>query len=403
MQDKIVILDYFLTKPSRARKEKGEEVLTTEQYQAIALNGLLNKLNLSKSDLKKMKYGIGINRTLWPHALIWSPEVTYNLGLTPRLTLISDHGGMSAISLILQSIAMLKSGYLDIVFLIGADSPLTPAPLQGKWRLERTWRYEINYEMPIGMIGPISQAALIARRYIHEYKAEPEHFGKIAISFRENASGNPYAYLRQKITIDEYLKSPVIADPIRLLDTVIPINAGYSLAITTEEFAKKIGHEHKAIIKGYSSEINSEGDNELRDVTVLYGLKKIFNEALEMANLNIKKIDAFQLYDDFTVIVMMQIEDIGLAEKGEGKKFVENNDITYKGNVPINTGGGQLSGGQAGTAGGFSLVLEAVQQVCGEAEGRQVKGVKNVAVTGLGALAYNNNLLSKGVVIIGNE
>jgi len=397
----IVILGYSIQKPSRARADKGEPILTTEEYQALALNSLLKSVNLTKKDLKSIKYALGVNRPLWPHATIWTSEVIQNLGLSPKLTFISDHGGASAFNLIIEAYSLLKSGIVDMVLLIGADSPMTPTTMLSKWRIERTWRYEINYELPIGMIGPISEVALIAKRHMALYNTKPESLGKISVTFRKHSILNPYGYLKTPLTIEDYLKSPYIAEPIRLLDVVIPINCGYGLMLTREDFAKKIGGEFVRV-KGFGMSYNEEAENELREITELHGLKNAVNDALNMAGVSLRGIDFFQLYDDFTIIVLMQFEDLGLTEKGKGSEFVEKNDLTYQGNFPTNTGGGQLSGGQAGTAGGFSLVIEAVMQLLNRAENRQVKGADTGLITFLGGLGYNNNLVNKGVLILTN-
>ena len=238
--DTVILTSVALT-PSRARREKGEQVLTAEQYQAKALCALLEKIGWEKKDLCKTKYALGLNEPLWPHALIYSSEVVANLGLSPKTTFVSDHGGMSALNLLLQAHALLTSELVDYVILLGADSPMTPSTPQGKWRLERTWRYELNYELPLGMIGPLSEVALIAQRHIHLYGTKEEQMGKVAVSFRTNALENPNAYLKQPLTLDEYLKSPYIAQPLRMFDAVIPVNCGYALILTREDFAKRFG------------------------------------------------------------------------------------------------------------------------------------------------------------------
>ncbi|PSO04149.1 hypothetical protein B9Q13_05495 [Candidatus Marsarchaeota G2 archaeon ECH_B_SAG-G16] len=393
-----VILAGVSLPPSRARKEKGEQILSAEQYQAMAFNALLEKIGWQKSDLSNIRYALGLNIPLWPHALIYSAEVASNLGISPKITFVSDHGGMSALNLLLQAHSLLTSKIVDYVILLGADSPMTPANPQGKWRLERTWRYEINYELPLGMIGPLSEAALIAKRHMHLYDTKEEHMGKIAVSFRFNALENPNAYLRQPLSLDEYLKTPYIAQPLRMFDAVIPINCGYALMLSREEEGKRLTDKFVKV-DSISTRINFEAENELREITNL-GLKSLIEETLRKADTTLEKVDVFQLYDDFTIITLIQIEELGVCEKGKGGSFVENNDLTYKGNFPINTGGGQLSAGQAGTAGGFTLLIEAVNQLLEEGGSRQVKGAQKALVTGLGGLGYNHNLLNQGVVLL---
>lgn len=397
---RVAVSGYSIVKPSRGRKDKGEDAFTTEQYQALALSKLLQNTGLERKDLETMKFGVGLNRPMWPHAMIWSSEVMANLGLSPGLTFVSDHGGAAAFFSMIQAYLSIASGRFDHFLLIGADSPMIPAPPQSTHRPERTWRYEINYEMPIGMIGPLSEGAMIMKRHMHQYGTTGENLAEVAIAARNHALLNPNAYLKKPLTVEEYMKSPVIATPMRVMDAVIPVNGGYAMLISSEEEAGKLT-DKPVYIKGFETALNTESKNELRDITDMR-MKNAADSALEQAGISRKEVDFLQLYDDFTIITLMQLEALGFAEKGKGGKFLESNDISFRGDLPVNTGGGQLSGGQAGTAGGFSLFVEAIQQLRGEAEGRQIKDCRNGLVTGLGGLGYNSNLLNKGVMALSN-
>lgn len=386
---------YFALRPSRARADRGEEVLTTEEYHARALKGLLEAVGMTKAELDAERYALGVNRGLWPHALIWTAEVVQNLGLSPNYTFVSDHGGMSGVQMLIEGYAMIKSGLVDHAVLLGVDSPLTPAKPMGGYRLERTWRYEINYELPLGMVGPLSEAAFIARRHMHEFGTSAEELGMVAVSQRKNATKNPWAYLKQPLNLDEYLKSPFLAEPLRMLDAVIPVNGGFALMLSSGEKAKKIT-ETPIRVAGFETAINQEATNELRDIA---RMTLPVNRLFEKVGAKIDDVDFFELYDDFTVVVLMQLEALGIAKEGGGK-FIEKNSTTYDGDFPVNTGGGQLSAGQAGTAGGLGLVVEAVEQLREEAGERQVKGCKTGLVSGLGGLGYNANLVNRGLVLL---
>lgn len=391
----VFVSGHFALKPSRARADRGEEVFTAEEYQARALNGLLESVGMTKADLDAERYALGVNRGLWPHALIWTAEVVQNLGLSPGYTFVSDHGGMSGVQMLIEGYAMIKSGLVDHAILLGVDSPLTPAKPMGGHRLERTWRYEINYELPLGMVGPLSEAAFIARRHMHEFGTTPEALGTVAVSQRKNASKNPWAYLKQPLTLDEYLKSPFLAEPVRMLDAVIPVNGGFALMLSSGEKAKKMT-DTPVRIAGFETAINEGASNELRDIAKM---KLPVGKLFEKAGAKIGDVDFFELYDDFTVVVLMQLEALGIARQGVGK-FVEESTMTYDGDVPVNTGGGQLSAGQAGTAGGLGLLVEAVEQLKEEAGERQVKGCRMGLVSGLGGLGYNANLVNRGLVLL---
>lgn len=271
---------------------------------------------------------------------------------------------MSALHLLVEASLAVSLGEVEIAVLIGADSPLTPATPMGKWRLDRTWRYELNYEIPLGMIGPISEGGLLATRYMSLTDLKQEHLGTFAVALRRNAQQNPFAYLREPLSLDEYMKSPYIAYPLRLLDAVIPVNGAFALAVTSEELAKRYT-PNPVYVRGHAIRVNAEPENELREVTDLK-MRDVAEEALRRAGLRMREIDLFQLYDDFTVVPLLQMDSLGLLGESSIGKFVENTDFTYAGNLPVNTGGGQLSGGQAGTAGGFGLIVEAVKQLRGK-------------------------------------
>lgn len=397
---RVAVSGYSIIKPSRGRKDKGEDAFTTEQYQALALNKLLKNTGMEKKDLESTRYGVGLNRPMWPHAMIWSSEVMANLGLSPGLTFISDHGGAAGFFSMIQAYLSIASGKFDHFLLIGADSPMMPAPMQSPLRPERTWRYELNYEMPIGMIGPLSEGSFIQKRHMHQYGTTEEQLAKVAIASRNHAILNPNGYLKKPLTVDEYMKSPMLATPMRVMDAVIPVNGGFAMLISSEEEARKIT-DKPVFIKGFETAINTEAKNELRDITDMK-MKGAADGTLSQAGISRKDVDFLQVYDDFTIITLMQLEALGFAEPGKGGHFIDTQDISYNGDLPVNTGGGQLAGGQAGTAGGFSLFAEAIQQLRGEATGRQVKDCRNGLVTGLGGLGYNSNLLNKGVMALSN-
>ena len=202
--EKAAITGYSIVKPSRARKDKNEDVFTNEQYQAIALNSLLKNIRMTKKELDSTRYALVLNRPMWPHALIWTSEVISNLGLSPKLTYASDHGGASALFSMIQAQIALNSGFVDHVIIIGSDSSMTPFNSPNSFRPDRTWRYELNYEMPLGMIGPLSEAALIMRKHMETYGTTAEQLGTVAVAQRKNACQNPKCTLQ--VVIDNLHK-----------------------------------------------------------------------------------------------------------------------------------------------------------------------------------------------------
>ncbi len=396
MRGEVAIVGYGETPVSRARVDKGEQRLTAEEYYAWAMELTLNNCGLTKQDFDGQ--GLGVIGAIWPHSEIWSAEIVQNLGISPKLLLRADHGGASAAALLLQSAFAIHSGLVDIVLCLGADAPMSVQNGSGL----RTWRYELDHLIPYGMMGPNSMIAFVMQRHMFQYGTKREQFGKISVAQRYNAGLNPNAYLRNPITIDDYLKSRPISDPILLLDAVISVNGGLGFVVASAKKAKQLT-EKPVYLLGFGEKHNySHGSIYQPDVTVT-GVTQAARDAFKMAKAKQEEISFFQPYDDYTAIVLMQFEDAGFCKKGDGGKFVENNDLTLKGDLPTNTGGGQLSAGQPGMAGGFVHVVEAVRQLKDEAGGRQVKGAEFGFVTGLGGLTFGGNLVNSFALILSSE
>ena len=188
--------------------------------------------------------------------------------------------------------------------------------------------------------------------------------------------GNKKAMFRDPITVKDVLESRIVSYPLHLLEIVYPIDGFHVFIVSKKESRSKLKNIN---ILGYGeahwSGLPSEWDDIIYTPTI---------ESSKRAGVNLEKIDAFQLYDSFTITVMLQLEDIGLVEKGKVGKFVEENDLTYKGNIPVNTGGGSLNTGQPAYMSGGVILEEALLQLNNMAEGRQVSDVKNVLINGIG-------------------
>jgi acetyl-CoA acetyltransferase len=395
MKDDTAIIGIGETPFSRGRVDKGEVRLTAEEYLAWAVDLALMDAGLSKKDLDGQ--GLAVCGSEWAHSEIWSAEVAQNLGASPKLLLRSDHGGMSGIAMLIQAAFAIEAGFVDFVLVAGADAPLS---MEGPG--SRTWRFELDFMKPFGMMGPNSLVAFIMQRHMHEYGTKPEHTGKIAVTQRHHATLNPNAYLKAPMTLDDYMKARFIADPIRLLDACILVNGGAAFIVASKEYAKKT-RARSAPVVGFGENHNYYAGSKNRIDVTRTGAEIAARDAYKMASLKAKDMSFYNPYDDYTIIVLMQLEDAGFCRKGEGGKLVETTDLTINGQLPINTSGGQLSAGQPGMAGGLTHIVEAVRQLRGDASQRQVKDAKHGLVTGLGALAYGGTLVNSGAVILGRE
>jgi acetyl-CoA acetyltransferase len=166
--------------------------------------------------------------------------------------------------------------------------------------------------------------------------------------------------------------------------------------LASEERAKKI--KDKLVYLVTDAERSHYQVAHMMPDKTTFGMKVVGERIF--AEVKHEDIDFCEIYDDYPIAVMIQIEDLGYCKKGEGGKFVQAHDLTYRGDFPVNTGGGELSVGQAGLAGGFLHIVEALRQLRGEADGRQVKKAERALVTGIGWLNYGRNLGTTAALVM---
>ena len=394
LRGKAAIVGYGETPVTRARKERGEPRLSYWEYFSWASDEALRMAGMSNRDFDGQ--GLAVIHPEVEHPLFIGVEVAELLGITPRWIVTPSHGGASALVALAQASAAVASDLVDRVLCVIGDAPMTYGDTMMLTEHRR------DYEKPFGVMGPTSLFALVMRRHMEQYGTKVEHTGKIAVTQREHAVANPNAVFKERITLDDYLKSKMVAEPIRLLDTVMRVNGGAAFIITKPEEAKR-WTDRPVYLLGFSECDNYyQGSRALPDVTFT-GITQASRSALEMAQLQSIDMDFFQPYDDFTIAVLMQIEDAGFCEKGQGGRFVEETDLSCRGSLPVNTGGGQISAGQAGLAGGMVNLVEATRQLRGEGGTRQVPDATAGMVTGIGAIQYGRNVGFNSVAVLGRE
>jgi acetyl-CoA acetyltransferase len=238
-------------------------------------------------------------------------------------------------------------------------------------------------------------------RYDHQFGLKPEALGKIAITQRANAVDNPNALekFKKPLTMEEYLGSRMIADPLRMLDCVMFCDGANAFLLTTEENARAHGIATMVRPKAYAEVTNHRGDEACPDITES-GFSRIAPQLYRKTGLAPRDIRMFHPYDDFTIAVLMQLEAFGFCERGTGSDYVLNTDLSFAGTLPLNTGGGQISMGQPGLAGGGLNMAEAVRQMFGEAGSRQVADPRNALVTGIGVIPYGRNWSTSAAMIL---
>jgi acetyl-CoA acetyltransferase len=242
-----------------------------------------------------------------------------------------------------------------------------------------------EFEAPYGMVGANAAYAMIAMRYQHEYNLTPEQRAGVAVAQRANACANPSALFHgQPITIDDVLASEIIADPLHLLEIVMPVAGGAALVVTAADRAVDLPHR-PAWLLGAGEKVTHTSlpwAPSLTDTPIAAAAECAF----AMAEVKPDDIGLASLYDCYTIAVALTLEDAGFCAKGQAGAFIDAHDLRWSGDFPLNTHGGQLSFGQAGIAGGMSHVTEAVLQLQKRAEGRQVADLDLAYVNGNGGI-----------------
>jgi acetyl-CoA acetyltransferase len=309
-----------------------------------------------------------------------------------------DHiptGGASGVMALRRAARAVQAGDADIVACIAADANHVESFRQ---MLGGFSHFARDASYPYGSGGPNSIFAFITAAYMRAHGATREDFGRIAVAQRANALKNPNAMFKVPLTLEQYMEARPISDPIHLFDCVMPCAGAEAFLVMREERARDLGLGH-VLVRGAIERHNAYADD---PVLVRGGWRVDRDELYAQAGVTPAAIDFVQTYDDYPVVVMLQFEDLGFCEKGEGPAFVRERTLTCDGDFPNNTSGGQLSAGQAGCAGGFLGMTEAIRQLTDDAGERTVKDAKLGLVSGFGMVTYDRCLCT-GAVILGRS
>ena len=351
------------------------------------LAGLLERSGLAKERIDGMCVS---SFTLTPDTAV---GLTQHLDMTLRWL---DHiplGGASAVVALRRAARAVQCGDAQVVACIAGDTNRVDTFRQSTARFSQ---FAQDAVYPYGAGGPNISFALLTAYYMRTYGARPEDFGKLCVDQRANALHFPIALFRKPLTLDEYLRSRIIADPIRLYDCVMPCAGGEGFLVMRRAEAERLQLPYARIL-GSIERHNAFPDDPIQ----FRGGWALDSEALyEQASIGPEDIDVLQAYDDYPVINFMQFEDLGFCKKGEGPEFVRRHSFRADGSFPFNTSGGQLSVGPAGAAGGFLGLVEGVRQVTGEPLGAAVSNAQHVMVSGFGMINYDRGLCS-GAAILG--
>jgi acetyl-CoA C-acetyltransferase len=315
------------------------------------------------------------------------------LGLTINFGEYVDLGGATAAGMVWRAAAAVELGLCDAVLAVLPGSRHVPQsarrpPSDPDYFGASSNRFgspQAEFEIPYGNLGQNVPYAQIASRYAAEYGYDPRATAKIAVQQRENACATPGAIFHDKpLTIDDVLASPVVADPLHLLEIVMPCHGGAGVLIANRELARRSRHR-PVWISGFGERISHKTPTYAADL-LRSPIADASESAFAMAGVQRGDVDVCSIYDCYTITVLMSLEDAGFCAKGEGMRFVADHDLTFRGDFPVNTAGGQLSFGQAGMAGGMHHVCDATRQLMGRAGATQLDDCDVAFVTGTGGI-----------------
>jgi acetyl-CoA acetyltransferase len=295
------------------------------------------------------------------------------------------YGGGAACATVHQAAMAVASGAADVVVCYRAFNERSGrrfgAGVQDIEPAPTAERAQFSWYAPMGLLTPASWVAIVAQRYMHEYGANSEDFGRVAVADRKHAANNPAAWFyNQPITLEDHQASRWIAEPLRLLDCCQESDGGQALIVTSVERARDLPNRAavvEAVAQGTGVDQHVMTSFYRDDIAQLPEMGVVARQLWEGSGLTPADIQTAILYDHFTPYVLMQLEEFGFCGRGEAKDFVRDGAIELGGKLPINTHGGQL--GEAYIH-GMNGIAEGVRQIRGTSVS-QVNDVNHVLVT----------------------
>lgn len=351
-----------------------------------SLKGLLDGAGLLLSEID----GLCVSSfSLGPDSAV---GLTQHFGVSPRWLEHIPMGGASAIVALRRAARAVQAGDASVVAVVTGDTNHVDS---FRRTLGQFSRFAQDATYPYGAGGPNASFALLTRHYMNTTGATREDFGKLCVAQRDNALRYPLALMKKPLTLDEYLQARAITEPIHLFDCVMPCAGAESFLVMRETQARSLGLDFVRILgtierhNGWPDDVIQSQGGWTLDCDSLY----------DQAAVGVQDMDFLQAYDDYPVINMMQLENLGFCQAGGGPEFVRANSFTVNGSCPLNTCGGQLSAGQAGAAGGTLGMNEATRQLTGRAGSTQVERARIGMVSGFGMINYDRGLCTAAAIL----
>jgi acetyl-CoA acetyltransferase len=315
------------------------------------------------------------------------------MGIRPRYTAKLHLGGASACAMVHHAASAIASGICETVLIAAGDKRLSGVTRDQVVKQSADYGHP-QFEAPYGSLMP-AMYALAARRHMHVYGTKPEQMAAVAVAERNHARLHGSAQKMEPLTVDDVLGSKMIADPLHLNDCCLVSDGGAAIIVTSAERARDM-QQTPVHLLGAGEGSTHEHISQAPDLTS-FGSKLAGERAFEMAGVKPGDIDTAMLYDCFTITVLALLEDLGFCSPGEAGAFVEDGNIELGGKLPVNTHGGMLSHAAPGYANGIFHITEAVKQLRGQAQGRQVPAARLALAHGNGGMLSTHAAIILGV------
>lgn len=349
---------------------------TTESVLADAFVLALEAAGVEREEVD----GLGVaSFTLKPDRAI---DFAWKIGVRPRWLMDDGSGGASGIQLLQHAVRALDAGDASVVALVSGDhfTRETFASLVNEYNYT-TARYLAG--IPHG--GPNALFAMLTRQQMEAYGLERFDYGRLAIAQRRWATRNPNAAYRTPLSLEEYLEAPPVVEPLHRFDCVPVVTGAAALVLRAEAEGVRI--------RALGALHNVDGQ-ESDGLTT--GIAEIADDLWGDAGAGPEEMDVISVYDDYPAMAVAQLKDLGYIGDGDVAGYLRQVDEEQ---LPVNTSGGQLSAGQAGTAGGMLGLVECVLQLQGRAGDRQVAGARLAVATGYGMVLYRYGACANAVVL----
>jgi acetyl-CoA C-acetyltransferase len=320
------------------------------------------------------------------------------LGLRCTYLDSTETGGSSYIFHLGHAAAAIAEGKVNVALISLAGKPRTGGAGPGGSNASGA-APEASFEQLWGMVV-VNGYAMAAARHMHEFGTTSEQLAEIKVAASTHAQHNPHALLRDVVTVQEVVDSPMISDPLHRLDCCVVTDGGGAIVVVSEDVARSLGRRCAKVL-GHGEAVK-HGDNGRIDLTYT-GAVWSGPRAFAEAGVTPADIDYVSIYDSFTITVLQTLEDLGFCEKGKGGRFVTEGTLQApNGRLPFNTDGGGLCNNHPGNRGGMTKILEAVRQVRGEAHPAvQVPNCRLALAHGTGGSLATR--MGSATVILGTE